>query len=108
MPALAPASPRRDDALDLVAAIGKSPLDPLDEGPEIGIPGLWIHLRDEQDLHRQRLAPDGAAPGPELGRGRAGSAGVALRALGSGIAFGPAGSWPDMKSAAMSEPFLTL
>ena len=51
VPALASAPTPRYDALDLVPALDESPLDSLDEGPEIRIPGPWIHLRDEQDLH---------------------------------------------------------
>jgi hypothetical protein len=53
MPALASASPRRDDALDLVPALGEGPLDPLDEGSEIRIVRARIHLRDEENLHGQ-------------------------------------------------------
>ena len=51
MPALASTPPRRDDTLDVVATIGESPLDPLDEGAQVGIVGPRVHLRDEQNLH---------------------------------------------------------
>jgi hypothetical protein len=52
MPALAPASPRRDDALDLMSSSGKGPLNPLDEGPEIRVIRPGVHLGDEEDSQR--------------------------------------------------------
>ena len=41
------------DALDLVAACGELPLEPLHEDAEVGRRGRRIHLRDEEDAHRR-------------------------------------------------------
>jgi hypothetical protein len=51
VPALSSASSGGDNPLDLVPSIGESPLEPLDEGAEVRIPGPRVHLRNEEDLH---------------------------------------------------------
>jgi hypothetical protein len=44
-------SPVEDRSRDLVPLPLQLLLDLLDERAEVGVPGPWIHLGDEQDAH---------------------------------------------------------